>query len=141
MIGESKTWVTTFDGSVARVWSADEDGRLHERTGDGLDARGNSEAMREGGRGEGQPDLHRPGYVQQWSEPKFVEHFANLLAERARQGQFERLIVAADPSALGYFRDCAPDEVKARIVAETAKDYVHTPVKQIEQALAEHLRM
>jgi protein required for attachment to host cells len=140
MIGESRTWVTTFDGALARVWAADEDGRLHERSGDGLDARENSEAMREGGRGEGQPDLHRPGYVARWSEPRFVEHFAQQLAERARQGQFDRLVVAAEPQALGYFRDSAPDELKSRIVAETPKDYVHASVKQIEQALAEHLR-
>ena len=139
MTGESKTWVTTFDGRLARVYAADKDGRLHEREGDGLDGRNNSESARVGGRGEGQPDLHRTGYVENWSEPKFVAHFTEQLAERARQGLFDRLVVAADPHALGYFRDFAPAELKRKIVAEIPKDHVHTPVKQIEQALAEHL--
>lgn len=140
MIGESRTWVTTFDGALARVWAADEDGRLHERKDDGLDARGNSESAPKGGRGEGQPDVHRTGYLEQWSEPRFVEHFAKQLAARARQGQFDRLVVAAEPAALGYFRESAPEELRSRIVAEAPKDYVHASVKQIEQAFAEHLR-
>jgi protein required for attachment to host cells len=139
MSGAADLWVVAFDGALARVWECDEDGRLHERQGDGLDARANSEAARRDGRGEGQPDLPHPGYVQQWSEPKFVEHLASRLAMRAGQGGFRRLVIAADPQALGYFRQCAPEELKRMVTAEVARDYVLTPVKDMEAALAEHL--
>jgi len=132
-------WVAAFDGALARVWAADERGRLHERPGDGLDGRGNSEAAREGGRGEGQPDLPHPGYPERWDEPRFVEQFAARLAQRADQGLFDRLIVAADPRALGYFRKAAPESLKRKVAAEVDRDYVHTPVKDLEAALAEHL--
>lgn len=132
-------WVAAFDGRLARVWAADEAGRLHERPGDGLDARNNTEAQRQGGRGEGQPDLPHAGYPEQQNEPRFVEHFAMRLADRARQGAFDRLIVAADPHALGYFRQCAPEPLRKTVVAEVDRDYVHTAVKDLEAALAEHL--
>ncbi len=136
---DSHLWVASFDGALARVWAADDQGRLHERPGDGLDGRANSEALRDGGRGEGQPDLPHAGYREAWDEPRFVENFAKRLAERAQQGAFDRLIVAADPRALGYFRGCAPEPLKQRVVAEVGRDYVHTPVKELEAALAELL--
>src|SRR5579875_1621199 len=97
-----KTWVAVFDGQLARVWEYDTQDHLHERRGDGLDGRGEHARDNAGG-GEARRDLHKTGYVEAWSGPQFVEHFANQLAERARQGLFERLIVAADPAALGWF--------------------------------------
>jgi protein required for attachment to host cells len=133
----AQVWVATFDGSLARVWSADERGRLHERPDDGLDGRANAEAK--AGRGQGQPQVPNAGYVEAWDEPRFVEHFTRRLAERADQGAFDRLIVAADPHALGYFRECAPEPLRKKVVVEVSKDYVHTPVKDLEAALAEHL--
>src|SRR5262249_61902930 len=72
-------------------------------------------------------------------EDLFVGRVADHLPERARAGAFDKLIVAAEPRALGMFRKCAPQPLKTRIVAEIDRDHVHTPVKQLEQALSEHL--
>lgn len=130
----NELWVCAFDGGLARVWTADGHGRLHELTGEGLDARGDS-----GGPRQGEPDLHRTGYVEQWTPSRFVEKFASRLADRAGQGVFRQLIVAADPKSLGMFRDCAPEALRRLIVAELPKDHVHTPVKALEAALAGHL--
>jgi protein required for attachment to host cells len=139
MTAQDKLWVVAFDGALARVWSCDAAGRLHERTGEGLDARNNSEAARSGGRGEGQPDLPHSGFREQMTEPAFVEHFTKRLATRGAEGGFDRLIVSAGPRALGWFRRCAPADLQQRIVAEIDRDHVHTPVKALEASLAEHL--
>ncbi len=139
-MSQPTTWVAVFDGALARVWEYDREGHLRERVGDGLDGRGEHARDNAGG-GEAQRDHPHSGYVEQMSEPKFVEHFTARLAERARQGVFDRLIVAADPHALGYFRGAAPHELKAKVTAEIDRDYVHTPVKELEQALSQRLQL
>jgi protein required for attachment to host cells len=137
MSARAQLWVTAFDRSLARVWACDERGRLHERPGEGLDGRGNSEAR--AGASSGQPQAPNAGYREQWNQPGFVAHFVKRLAARAEQGGFNQLIVAADPHALGDFRRIAPAALRQRVVAELDRDHVHTPVKALEAALAEHL--
>ena len=139
MTVQDKLWVVALDGSLARVWTCDDAGRLHERPGDGLDGRAPSEARRSGSHDEDQTDLPHSGYREQMSGPGFVEHFIKRLAARGEAGSFDRLIIAADPKVLGWFRQTAPAALQKRVAAEVDRDYVHTPIKALEAALSEHL--
>jgi protein required for attachment to host cells len=67
-------------------------------------------------------------------ERRFVEHLADVLDERLTAGAFQRLIIAAAPSALGDIRPALSDAVKRTILAELPKDLVKTPSAK----LAEH---
>ena len=68
-----------------------------------------------------------------------MKTFAGHLEQRARRVAFDRLIVSADPKSLATFRKAVAGELKDKIVVELNKDHVHTPVKQLEQAISEHL--
>ena len=133
------TWVTTFDGQLGRVYAKGDDGNLHHLAAEGMDARPNAEARPDGG------DLKQAtmgvegGDVTFSTEEQFVKTFAGHLEQRARRGAFDRLIVSADPKSLATFRKAVNGPLKDKIVVELNKDHVHTPVKQLEQAISEHL--
>lgn len=139
------TWVATFDGAEARVFTKDlETGYLQALENEGL-----SGPHRPDAEGERTTSYARVGAARSRVEPTtapevmlettFIQKVTDRLADRAQQGAFDRLIVAAGPKALGVFRKHAPEPLKEKIVVEVDKDHVHTPVKQLEQALSGHL--
>ena len=67
-------------------------------------------------------------------ERKFVERLADMLNEKQQQGKFDRLVIAAAPTALGDIRPALSDQVRDRILAEMPKDLTNIPVPK----LAEH---
>jgi len=138
MRGESRTWVTTFDGQLGRVYARGEDGNLHHLPSEGMDARHDAESRRDTGSLNNAP-LKQTGPVGMITEPDFVTEFTNHLAACAKRGAFDRLIVSAAPTALAVFRQNAPQELKGKVAVELNKDYVHTPIKQLEAAVSEHL--
>lgn len=130
---EGPTWVATFDGRVGRVYALGDDGNLHHLQAEGLDARPQADSEPDGLR---LTHAYEPGL----SEPDFVRKFTGNLAARAQGGAFDRLIVSADPDALSFFRDYAPQALRSKVSAELNKNHVHTPVKQLEASLADHLK-
>ena len=132
------TWVTTFDGQLARVYAVGEDGNLRHLEAEGLDARRDQESRRDTG-SLNNAELKTVGEVGYITEPQFVDRFCRQLAERARAGAFDRLIVSAAPKALAEFRSCAAEQLKGKVAAELNKDHVHTPIKALEAAIAKHL--
>jgi protein required for attachment to host cells len=137
-----KTWVTTFDGQLARVYAVGDDGNLRHLESEGMDARRGRDD--DGRRDTG--SLHNAALKQvdeigMITEPQFVDTFCKQLAQRTQSGAFDRLIVSAAPKALAEFRNCASDQLKGKVVVELNKDYVHTPIKDFESAIQEHLRV
>ena len=135
---ESKTWVATFDGQLGRVYAQGDDGNLRHLEQEGMDSRPNPDERRDTGSLNNANLRHTEdaGFI---TEQQFVDSFTKHLAERARGGAFDRLIVSASPKALATFRDAAPQELKGKVAAELNKDHVHTPIKQLEAALSDHL--
>ena len=135
---ESKTWVATFDGQLGRVYARGEDGNLRHLEQEGMDSRPNPDERRDTGSLNNANLRHSEdaGFI---TEQQFVDSFTKHLADRARRGAFDRLIVSASPKALATFRDAAPQELKGKVAAELNKDHVHTPIKQLEAALSDHL--
>lgn len=128
--------LVVFDTQLARHYDVDEQWRLSERRNEGLDARAGERT----GQNDNAGGLHKAGIEERMTPQLFVAHVAAQLDQEIEQGKVRRLHVAADPTALGWFRDAASARVKAATASETPKDYVHTPVKAIEAALAETLK-
>ncbi|HEX7871649.1 MAG TPA: host attachment family protein [Sphingobium sp.] len=100
------------------------------------DQKSDAQGQRPGSFGPGQASAGEADYHQQ-AEDRFAVHAADLLNKRALQNGFERLIVIAAPATLGVLRQRYHGEVKARLVAEVAKDMTGTPVDRIARYLAE----
>lgn len=62
---------------------------------------------------------------------------ADWLNERALAGELGEVVIAADPKTLGQIRQRCHKELERRIVGELAKDLINSPVKTVEQVLAE----
>ena len=71
----------------------------------------------------------------QIAEDHFAAKAADLLRERALDGDFETLVVVAPPRTLGELRKHYHKEVASRIVDELDKDLTGLPLGEIEAAL------
>lgn len=72
-------------------------------------------------------------------ERRFVENVAEELDRHLQKGEFERLIVAAAPTALGDIRPAFSKAVKDTIVAELPKDLTNIPTPKLEAHFTELL--
>lgn len=72
-------------------------------------------------------------------ERRFVEKVAEELDKHLQKGEFERLIVAAAPTALGDIRPAFSKALKAAIVAELPKDLTNIPTPKLEAHFTELL--
>jgi len=68
----------------------------------------------------------------QHREAEFVRSVADALQRRHQKGQFERLVIAAAPSALGDLRPLLGDNVKRTVIAELHKDLINTPKAELD---------
>ena len=95
------------------------------------DGPGRTAAMAAGGRRSAyqETDLHRQ------EEERFARGTADMLSRRAAAGEFDRLVIVADPRTLGVLRDHYPPALRKVITAEVAKDLVKHPVAEIERIL------
>ena len=133
------TWVLVADGAQAQVFEHGGPGRglipvkgLHfEQTP--LKAQDiNSDRpgrMPSGGHG------HRAGVEEAdpvaVREERFVKAVADRLEVMRQQGRFDRLIIAAAPTALGDIRPALSDGVKGAVIAELPKDLTNVPTPQL----------
>lgn len=76
-----------------------------------------------------QTDFH------QIEEDRFAAEAADLLRDRALNGDFKTLVVIAPPRTLGELRKHYHKEVASRIVQELHKDLTGFPIHDIQAAL------
>ncbi len=95
-----------------------------------------AQGQRPGSIGPGQASAGETDYHQQ-AEDRFAVHAADLLNQRALKNDFKKLVVIAAPATLGTLRQHYHGEVKARLVAEIAKDMTGHSVAQITRHLAD----
>lgn len=79
------------------------------------------------------PDLHRI------AEEKFIAMLAQIMAQDLANGEFEALIVAAPPLALGAYRNAVSKPVAAITKAEIAKDFTKHSMADILQLISKAL--
>jgi protein required for attachment to host cells len=66
-------------------------------------------------------------------ERRFVEKLAETLNEKKQEGRFDRLVIAAAPTALGDIRPALSEQVKETILAEMPKDLTNVPLPKLAQ--------
>lgn len=66
-------------------------------------------------------------------EARFVKTLAEQLEVLRQQGRFDRLIIAAAPTALGDIRPELSDKVKRTVMAELPKDLTNVPQPQLQK--------
>ncbi len=139
---QEKQWVATFNGASARAFTYDGaprilvevDGarregphkpdfddratRVHESLGE----------RRSGASPETDPERRL--------EDKFIEGYAALLESHRARGDFDELIVAASPRALGAFRKALTPELAKVVVREIHGDHVNGGAESLRDALA-----
>ncbi|MEQ1771430.1 MAG: host attachment protein [Devosia sp.] len=139
------TWVVVADGAQAKIFENDGPGKGLRALKDlnkeqePLQAReimadkpGRSASS--GGAGARSAMEYHSDPVQV-RERRFVEELAETLDRKHQQGAFDRLVIAAAPTALGDLRPALSAGVKSTIVAELPKDLTNLPLPK----LAEHL--
>ena len=75
----------------------------------------------------------------QIAEDRFVHEIAEVLASAFHRHEFDSLIIAAPPTALGEMRKALPDQVRNHIVIEINKDLTRFPVQELEELIPRHL--
>lgn len=69
-------------------------------------------------------------------EATFSKQIAERLYTQSHKGDFERLILVADPATMGEIRPLLHQEVSEKIVLEQTKTLTNSPVEDIEKSLA-----
>lgn len=69
-------------------------------------------------------------------EATFSKQIAERLYAMAHAGQFQHLILIADPQTLGEIRPLLHREVSDKIVLDLAKTLVNSPVLDIERSIS-----
>lgn len=139
MTKRDSTWLVTFDGASARLFSVTRNPtRLREV--ESLSGPKRPELSSRPGRvhesvGERRSAMEPRSDPERLLEEEFVSELAARLARLAAEGRFDRLIVAGAPRALGCFRKAAPDSLRERILYEAPKDLTNTPAQDIPQSL------
>lgn len=135
------TWIVIADGNEAKIFE-------HEGPGKGLQpvkdlhfeqkALKASEIMADKpGRASGAGGVGARSAMEYSSDPvavrerKFVERLAEVLDEKKTEGKFDRLVLAAAPTALGDIRPALTDQVKQTILAEMPKDLTNVPTPKL----------
>lgn len=82
--------------------------------------------------------LEQPDYARLNAE-RFAADLIEMLARRARNGRFQKLILCAPPQVLGALRDEMDDALRACVVAEIDKTLTRHPVAKIANIVAEEI--
>jgi protein required for attachment to host cells len=73
-------------------------------------------------------------------EEKFLQRIADRVCDADKQKQFEHLVIAAPPRALGILREKLSKGVQARIRAAAAKDVLDEDARSLRERLTELMR-
>jgi protein required for attachment to host cells len=143
------TWILVADGATAKVFE-------HSGPGKGLRAVEGlifeQEPLKAGeimadrpGRSYSSGSPHGRSAMEYSSDPvavrerRFVESVAAELERKHQQHAFDRLIIAAAPTALGDLRPAFSKGLRDTIMAELPKDLTKLPTPQLEAHFSELL--
>lgn len=140
-----RTWILVADGARARILQTDGWGKgliqlrhaeheaSHQRTAEqGTDRPGRTREIADGSHhGLEETDWQRH------EKAEFAKEIAAQLDRGARQGAFDRLVLAAPPKALGDLRKVLDDTTAGLITAEIDKDLTHLSVEDLTKRLEE----
>jgi protein required for attachment to host cells len=75
----------------------------------------------------------------QIAEDRFVHEIAQILSTAFHRHEYDSLIIAAPPAALGEMRKSLPDQIRDHVLTEINKDLTHMPLPELEEVIPKHL--
>ncbi len=145
MVRKVVTWVVIADGARARIYRNDGPGRgldaVPDRSMTGDRRRERDIMADKPGRsfdshGQGRHSMEPTTDPRDVLERQFLGELADMLQSAANAGEYDRLVLAAAPRALGELRDRMPRAVADRISAEISKDLTKLPSGDLPKHLA-----
>jgi protein required for attachment to host cells len=148
MLSNGSTWFLLADGRRARVFVEDRRGASLEARGD-LDMEIAEDELYDAqdrpprsfdrvGAGRHAMDGGRSLHEQE--EVNFLKRVASTIGDAEKHKEFDHIVIAAPPRALGILRDLLPGGVRSRIRAETPKDLLDEPKLKLRARLQDLLR-
>lgn len=90
--------------------------------------------------GPGRHAMDKGISLHEKEELNFLRRVANRIGEADKAKQFDHLVIAAPPRALGTLRELLPSSVRSRVRAETPKDILDEDQAKLRERLTELLR-
>lgn len=90
--------------------------------------------------GAGRHAMDKGRSLHEQEEENFLKRVAQRVTDAEKQGEFDHLVIAAPPRALGLLREKLANAVQARILADTPKDLVDENAEQLRERLSELMR-
>ena len=148
MLQDGTAWMLVADGRRARVLVEQRRGASLEEPSDWAMEIGEEDLYDPQDRpprsfdrvGAGRHALDGGRSLHEAEEEKFLKRVADRLGEAERHNQFDHLVIAAPPRALGLLRNMLSAGVKARIRADLSKDLLDEPAPKLRERLIELLR-
>jgi protein required for attachment to host cells len=148
MLQNGTAWMLLADGRRARVLVEQRRGGSLEEPSDWAMEIGPDELYDPQDRpprsfdrvGAGRHAMDRGRSLHEQEEEKFLKRVAGRIADAEKQNQFDHLVIAAPPRALGMLRNMLPANTQSRIIAETPKDLLDEPAPKLRERLTELMR-
>jgi protein required for attachment to host cells len=142
------TWILVANNTQARIFKVTSpsstleeikelshaEGRLHDR-----DLTTDLPGKIKNAGGMGGHAFEQPTDPKKHEASNFVHHIVDHLVDAYNLGQFEQLLLVAEPSFLGLLREHLPETVKKRVCFELNKNLVTLSAAEIRQHLPEYL--
>lgn len=129
------TWILIADGTQARVLEHSGPGKGLASVKDldwSIPALQSRDIDSDGyGRGPTGGAMSSGNDASKHREAEFVKSVADVIDTKAKEGAFDRLVIAAAPIALGNLRKALSDHAKKTVVAELDKDLTNVPTAQL----------
>ena len=137
----TRTWIVIADGDQAKIFENDGPGRGLHAIKDAVLEQARLKAQDimadKPGRSFSSAGPNTRSAVEYHSDPvqvrerRFLERLADLLDRKLSEGAFERLVIAAAPTALGDLRPALTDGVREKILGELPKDLTNVPTAKL----------
>ena len=89
--------------------------------------------------GPGQKSAYDDTDWHELAKERFASDIADLLYGHAHRGNFDDIILVADPSVLGNLRDELHQEVSDKVIAEVPKNLTNHPINEMEKLIKANL--
>ncbi|MGD9814227.1 MAG: host attachment protein [Hyphomonadaceae bacterium] len=146
MLHTGRVWFLVADGRRARLLNEERRGRaLVESWSMEIGAEDTYDPQDRPPRsfdrvGAGRHAMDKGRSLHEQEEVNFLNRVAQRITDAEKHGEFDHLVIAAPPRALGLLREKLAAAVRTRVRAETPKDLLDEPVPRLRERLSELLR-
>jgi protein required for attachment to host cells len=148
MLERGSAWFLLADGRRARVLIEERRGAALQALSDWMMEIAQDELYEPQDRpprsfdrvGSGRHAMDKGRSLHEQEEHNFLKRVAERIGEAEKHKQFDHLVIAAPPRALGILRDLLPSGARSRIRAETRKNLLDESPLKLRERLTELLR-